>query len=360
VGDVPGTLVPDPFSSPTEVRVVRYGKQDFEETSPNPLDFQALKPKDGVLWLDVDGLADTDLVQKLGEHFQIHRLALEDVLYSHQPKSDDFGTHLQVCFTALGEEVDATEAISMFVGSNFVLTFQAGMPGDPFEPVRSRLRSGRGLIRERGADYLAYTLLDATIDAYFPLVDSWANQLSGFEELVMERPTTALWNRICAYRGNVLELRRSLRHFREAIATLLSYEGNLIHADTRPYYRDLHTHLLELVDALDGLRETTGELMSSFHARQSQKTNDIMQMLTIISTIFIPLTFIAGIYGMNFSTEKSPFNMPELGWRYGYPLCLTLMLGITTVQLWFFWKRGWILQRDHAGQLPQDTENRPG
>ncbi len=351
VGAVPGTLVASPISSPTEVRLIRYHKAEFRESCPQPLDFKDLCPVDEVMWVDVDGLADVDLVQKLGDHFAIHRLAMEDVLYSHQSKADDFGTHLQICFATLADDSAATEPISMFVGDRFVLTFQAGIPGDPFEPVRLRLREARGTIRERGADYLAYALLDATIDAYFPIVDSWSDTLISYEEQVRDRPTPELWTSICSLRTSVLTLRRTLRHFREAIATLLSYEGNLIQPETRPFYRDLHSHLMELVEALDELRETSAELMATFHARQSQKTNDIMQLLTIISTVFIPLTFVAGIYGMNFNPEKSPLNMPELNWYWGYPLCIAIMVGITVLEMLYFWKRGWIFQSRPLGEL---------
>lgn len=350
-GAVPGTLVAAPFSSPTEVRLIRYHGSEFKETCPSPLDFAELALRNDILWVDVDGLADAELVQKLGDHFHIHRLAMEDVLYSHQSKADDFGSHLQICFSTLADDTAATEPISMFVGPNFILTFQAGIPGDPFEAVRGRLRESRGMIRDKGPDYLAYALLDATIDAYFPVVDQWTDQLVAYEELVMDRPSAELWAKICGLRTHVLTLRRTLRHFREAVAILLSYEGPLIQDYTRPYYRDLHDHLLELVEALEGLRETTGELMQTFHARQSQKTNDIMQVLTIISTIFIPLTFVAGIYGMNFDPEASPFNMPELRWYLGYPLCLSLMLVITLIELWLFWKRGWIFQKTGLAEI---------
>ena len=353
VGEVPGTLVAAPFSTPTEVRLIRYHGSSFREDTLDPVRPSELVSHSGdILWVDVDGLADTEAVAKIGEHFAIHHLAMEDVLYSHQSKAYDFGSHLQICFPTLAEseiapksQSAATEAISMFVGANFVLTFQAGIPGDPFEPVRVRLRQSRGQIRERSSDYLAYALLDATIDAYFPLVDAWSDQLVGLEERVMSHPTAELWNQICTLRAQVLTLRRTLRHFREAIAILVRYEGPLIAPDNRPFFSDLHDHLMELVDALDELRETTGELMQTFHARQSQRTNDIMQVLTIISTIFIPLSFIAGVYGMNFD-RSSRYNMPELGWVYGYPFALGLMGIIGVGFLNYFWRKGWIGSRN--------------
>lgn len=341
VGEVPGTLVAAPFSTPTEVRLIRYRGSSFREQTLEQISPADLTAGENILWVDVDGLADADAVSRIGEQFQIHHLAMEDVLYSHQPKADDFGSHLQVCFPTLADPSPTTEPISMFVGADFVLTFQAGIPGDPFEPVRDRLRQSRGQIRERGSDYLAYAVLDATIDAYFPLVDSWSNHLLELEAKVMDQPTTQLWNEICDLRAQVLTLRRTLRHFREAIAILVSYEGPLIQSDNRPFYSDLHDHLLELVDALDELRETSGELMSTFHARQSQHTNDIMQVLTIISTIFIPLSFIAGLYGMNFD-RNSRYNMPELGWTYGYPFALGLMAAVGCAFLIYFKRKGWI------------------
>lgn len=328
--------------------MIRYKGVSFREETLEPVRPSELAIGDNILWVDVDGLADTEAVAKIGEQFAIHHLAMEDVLYSHQSKADDFGNHLQICFPTLAEgeaiskeQSAATEPISMFVGSRFVLTFQAGIPGDPFEPVRTRLRESRGQIRERGSDYLAYALLDATIDAYFPLVDSWSDQLMELEGAVMDHPTSELWSEICGLRARVLSLRRTLRHFREAIAILVSYEGPLIQSDNRPFYSDLHDHLMELVDALDGLRESSGELMGTFHARQSQRTNDIMQVLTIISTIFIPLSFIAGVYGMNFD-RSSPYNMPELGWTYGYPFALGLMALIGAAFLVYFRRKGWL------------------
>lgn len=356
-GATPGTLVADPFSSPTEVRVIRYHGGEFREDCPHPLDFAQLQLSNDILWVDVDGLSDTNLVQKLGEHFGLHRLALEDVLYSHSAKTEDFGTHLQVTYPALADDTAATEQISMFVGTHFLLTFQAEVPGDPFEPVRVRLREARGWIRDRRPDYLAYALLDAAIDGYFPLVDKWTDRITLMEEQVMLRPNEELWVQICGLRSNVMSLQRTLRSFREAIAALLVYDGPLIAKDNAPYYRDLHDHLLELVDALEGLREITGELMGTFHARQSQKTNDIMQVLTIITTIFVPLTFVAGIYGMNFNPDASGMNMPELNWRWGYPFCLAIMVAIAIVELWFFWRKGWIFQPKGLGDLTGTSQS---
>lgn len=321
--------------------MIRYKGASFREECLQPVRPEDITCADDILWIDVDGLADVEAVSKIGEQFAIHRLAMEDVLYSHQPKADDFGSHLQICFPTLADQSAATESISMFVGAKFVLTFQAGIPGDPFEPVRTRLRESRGQIRERGSDYLAYALLDATIDAYFPLVDSWSDHLVELEATVMENPTPELWSEICGLRAKVLSLRRTLRHFREALSILVSYDGPLIQPDNRPFYSDLHDHLMELVDALDELRESTGELMATFHARQSQRTNDIMQVLTIISTIFIPLSFIAGVYGMNFD-RGFPYNMPELGWTYGYPFALSLMAMIGLAFVAYFRRKGWL------------------
>lgn len=343
VGAEPGTLITPPHSTPTEVRLMRYrGTELIDQVYTAEL----APPGEGhgVIWVDVEGLADLAKVQDLGRRFGLNHLAMEDILFSHQPKADDYGDHLQICFLTMPVPSEQAEAISMFVGSDFVLTFQNGHPGDPFEPVRERLRNGRGSIRERGSDYLAYALLDSVIDAYFPLVDSWTDQLLALEEMVLERPSAALWNRLCGLRSQVLTLRRHLRHFREAIARLLSFDSRLIQRDTRPFFRDLHDHLSELVETLEALRESTAELMSTFHARQSQKTNDTMQVLAIISTLFIPLTFVAGVYGMNFNPERSPWNMPELNWTYGYPACLGLMLVILLTEVWLLWRKGWIFQ----------------
>lgn len=341
VGDVPGTLIASPSSHPTEVNLVSYTENSLREESFHAVKDADLFPQGGTLWLDIEGLADTETIARIGLHFGIHSLAMEDVLYNHQPKAEDFGAHLQILFPTLADPQPTTELVSMFIGKNFVLTFQAGLPQDPFTPVRERLRQARGQIRTRGSDYLAYALIDSAIDAYFPLVDTWSDQLARIELTVMTHPTTELWDEICDVRTKVLSLRRTLRRFREAIVAILSYESSLIALAHRPYFNDLQDHLIELTEELDELRETTGELMGTFHARQAQRTNDIMQVLTIISTIFIPLSFVAGVYGMNFD-RASRYNMPELGWAYGYPFALALMAAIGGAFLFYFWKKGWL------------------
>ena len=338
---MPGTLVAAPTSTPSEVELIRFAGQNFSERSPSPEELKVLQPGDDVLWVNVEGLANVELLAGLGERFAIHRLAMEDVLYSHHTRAKDFEGHLHISFPAIEDDGETTEQISMFLGRQFVLTFQEGRPGDPFETVRHRLRDARGQIRERGADYLAYALLDTTIDSYFPIVDAWADQLAALETEVLENPHADLWEQICALRRKAFSLRRPLRHFREAVARLLNYDGPLIHKETQPFLRDLHEHLHELLESLEVFRETTTELMSTYHARLSQKTNDVMQTLTIIATIFIPLSFVAGVYGMNFD-RSSPYNMPELGWKYGYLFALGVMATMGVGFLAYFHRKGWL------------------
>ncbi len=338
---MPGTLVAPPSSTPSVVDLIRYSGQKFSESHPSPDELKRLEPGEDVLWINVEGLADVELVADLGERFQIHRLAMEDVLYSHQSRAKDFEGHLHISFPAIEEDGETTEQVSMFVGKQFVLTFQEGRPGDPFETVRHRLRDAHGQIRERGPDYLAYALLDATIDTYFPIVDHWGDLLGNLEAEVLENPHSDLWEQICALRRKALSLRRPLRHFREAVARLLNYDGPLIQKETLPFLRDLHEHLHELLESLELFRETTSELMSTYHARLSQKTNEVMQILTIIATIFIPLSFVAGVYGMNFD-RSSPYNMPELGWKYGYLFALAVMASMGIGFLFYFRRKGWL------------------
>jgi magnesium transporter len=214
--------------------------------------------------------------------------------------------------------------------------------GDCFDPVRERIRKGRKIFRRSGPDYLAYTLVDAIVDSYFPILERYDERLDNLEKEVLEKPDQQAIGGIHTMRKDLLTLRRAVWPMREAINTLIRSEEDLIKNETRIYLRDCYDHAIQVIDILENLREISSGLVDLYHSNIGNRMNEIMKVLTLIATIFIPLSFIAGLYGMNFDAEKSPWNMPELDWYFGYPLALLFMVMIAAVQLYFFKRKGWI------------------
>ena len=233
-----------------------------------------------------------------------------------------------------------SEQISIFLGKNFVVTFQQ-RSGDCFDPVRERIRTSRGRIREAGADYLAYALIDAVIDTYFPVVEQFADHLDDLDEEVATRQTPTVTDRIHGVRNDLLLLRRSVWPHRDALNELVRDQHPLITDETRVFLRDCYDHTVQLIDLLEVYREMCADLRDYYLSLVSNRMNDVMKVLTIIATIFIPLSFVAGLYGMNFNTAL-PGNMPELNWPYGYVGAISVMVVIALGMLIYFWRRGWI------------------
>lgn len=345
-GESPGTFVTNPESPKPEIHVIRYDTDELTEvTIEDVRDLPPLLEQAGVIWVNVYGLGDAAIIQQLGEIFDVHKLALEDVVHVHQrAKVEEYEEHLFiVCrMVSLKNKRLETEQLSMFLGSNFVLTFQERL-GDCLEPVRERIRKKRGRIRNVGADYLAYALIDAILDGYFPVLEGYGNRLDEIEGQVVAEAGNEAIAAIHRIRGDLLVLRKTIWPHREAVNTLLRDVHPLIHADTLLYLRDCYDHTVQIIDVTETYREVCSDLRDFHFSQVSQRTNDVMRVLTIIATIFIPLSFVAGLYGMNFDPEASPWNMPELKWRYGYPFALTVMASMTVGLLVFFWKRGWIM-----------------
>ena len=304
------------------------------------------KRKSPVLWLDVTGLGDAALVQSIGEHFGIHRLALEDVLHPNQrPKVE---RHEEVDFVVVrmariaSDDALDVEQVSMFLGKDFVITFQE-RHGDVFEPVRNRIRESRGRIRGQKSDYLLYALVDAVVDNVFPIVEKISERLEDEEDKVLrgEDEETAA-ERIYDIRRELILLRRAIWPLREAVNELYREDSPRITEDVKPYLRDVSDHTMQLVDLLESEREVVGTLMDVHLTQVSNRMNEVMKVLTIIATIFIPLGFLAGLYGMNFDPGVSPYNMPELSWFYGYPFALSIMALIAIAMLFFFRRKGWL------------------
>jgi magnesium transporter len=293
--------------------------------------------------LNIDGLGDVSVLERLGQHFDLHALSLEDVLNIPQrPKLEDYEAYQFLVFRmAILEELPGkTEQISLFLGRSYVLTLQE-YPGDTFEPVRDRLRHGRGRIRRLGADYLAYALLDAAIDSFFPLLEELGDRLEGLEEAVLAAPSRATIEEVYSVRRALATLRRALWPAREAVNAFARSDSELVTDHTRLFLRDCYDHVLQVLDVLESYRDLTSNLMDTYLSAQSNHMNEIMKVLTIIATIFIPLTFIAGIYGMNFNPDTSPWNMPELGWYWGYPFSLALMAITAAALVFYFHRKGW-------------------
>ena len=343
IGSVPGTLQPSPEAGCTEVDFITFGGGDFLERRIEHFSDSLLQENLGVIWLDFEGLANVDIISQVGETFGIHRLALEDIFYSQRPRADDFEQHLFLNIPMLDPETKHIEQLGLLLGKDHVLTFQEGVPGDCLAPVRNRLRDSKGHIRKRGADYLAYAILDAVVDAYFPILDAWSHRLEILEEkLDLDPQNPELINDVRSIRREAVILRRTVRHLREGVSFFTKSPSVLLGDTSRPYFRDSLDHVVEVHEELEHLREWTSELLASHHSSLSQRTNEAMQTLTVIGAIFIPLSFIAGLYGMNFDVKASPWNMPELGWAYGYPMVLALMAFISGSFLLYFKRKGWL------------------
>ncbi|MDX2474755.1 MAG: magnesium/cobalt transporter CorA [Candidatus Krumholzibacteria bacterium] len=339
----PGTLrVPD-GALPSSVSVIAYSKEELVEKSNIGLaDLDELRGKHTVLWINLEGLADIKLLQQLGERFDLHHLALESTLdIPQRPKIVDYDSHqFIVTRMPISHEMLQTEQVSIFFGPGFVITVQE-QAGDCFDGIRSRIRKGNGRIRERGADYLAYAALDALIDAYFPLLELYGTKLDELELLILENQEKSQIAAIHDLKQGLITLHRYLGPMRELTTTFMRTEDTLITDQTRTYLGDCQDHAKQAFDLVESYRQAASGLMDLYLSMVSQRMNEVMKVLTIIATLFIPLSFVAGLYGMNFDPKASPWNMPELGWSLGYPVVLGLMLAMASGMLVYFWRKGW-------------------
>jgi len=349
-GAPPGTLIADPDAVPSVIRVIAYdGKQIVEQEAADLAQLDGLLGRFAVTWVNVDGLADVETIRRLGERFDIHRLALEDVVNVHQrPKIEEYEDHTYlVTRVPTAGEVLETEQISIFVGKGYVLTFQERI-GDPFEPVRQRLRNDQGRIRTSGEDYLMYALLDAAIDSFYPVLERHGERVERLEQDILAHPGSELIGDIHVLKRDLLTLRRAIWPQREMINALIRDSAARITPATGIHLRDCYDHTVQLLDMVETYREIASGMVDMHFSSISTRMNEIMKVLTIIATIFIPLGFIAGLYGMNFDRAKSPLNMPELGWYWGYPFALGVMAAVAVLMLCYFWRRGWIADRTMA------------
>jgi magnesium transporter len=344
VGARPGTIVIDPESPRPRISVISYGSKDFEQ-----IDVDEIEELDGIIgrrsvtWINVDGLGDVKTLNALAAKFGFHRLMLEDIAHVHQrPKVEQYDQHVFLIarMVASEDQLD-TEQVSIVLGDGFLISFQEH-EGDCLGPVRKRLKSTVGRLRHTGPDFLAYALVDAIIDGYFPVLERYGEQLETIEAALLDQSGKESINRIHELRSELHVLRKAIWPHRELINSLLRDPLEIVTDETRTYLRDCYDHTIQLVEINETCREMCGDLRDLHFSQISIRQNDVMKVLTITATIFIPLSFIAGLYGMNFDSEASPFNMPELRWFYGYPFALGLMTAVAAGMLIYFRWKHWI------------------
>jgi magnesium transporter len=321
--------------------ILDYDQDQYEEKEVStPEECYPYRDTHRVSWINVDGLHDTEILKKIGEHFNLHSLVLEDIVNTHQrPKMEDHGDYIFIVLKMLhyNEEVNQViaEQVSVILGRGYVISFQE-KEGDIFNPVRDRIRKAKVRIRKMGSDYLAYALMDAIVDNYFVILEKFGEQVESLEEDLVDKPTPQLLEQIHQVKREMIFLRRSVWPLREVVSNLERIESKLIRKAMAIFFRDLYDHTVQVMDAVESLRDVSSGLQDLYLSSISNKMNDVMKVLTIIATIFVPLTFVAGIYGMNFEF------MPELKWRLGYPIVWIVIVGVALMMLRYFRRKRWL------------------
>lgn len=352
-GAPPGMLheSPDTPAQPPVIKLIEYDAGSLEERVIT--DVAECLPhltNDRVTWINIDGLGDVNVLRVLGKHFNLHPLALEDVVdVGQRPKVEQYDDYLFIVAhmaRLTAEKKVAAEQVSMFLGKSFLITLQEEAEFDVFEPVRLRIRTASGQLRRLGNDYLAYALLDSIIDHYYPVLESLGNEIDQIEDELAQDPLKRPVGSLHEYKRQLSRIRRWVWPLRDVVNSLLHEETGLISPNTKVYLRDCYDHTVQLMDLVESYRDVLSGLTEIHISSVGLRTNEIMRVLTVVTSVFIPLTFIAGVYGMNFASEKNgqklPWNMPELYHPYGYVICLLVMLLIAVAQLLYFRKRRWL------------------
>ena len=348
-GALPGTLVGAESAEQPTLTVIAFDRDTVTERTGVTVDEAlALVAVDGLTWINIDGLGDPTVLARLGERFGLHPLALEDVLNVPQrPKVERYDKHLFIVMRTVRVDLPVTEGkekrpgeiveeqVSLFLGPDWVITVQERSGGDCFSGVREAIRKRRGRVRDSGADYLAYLLLDGVVDAYFPVIEELSERMERLEGEALADPSADVLIQLQRLRHDLLAMRRAVWPMREELAILQREATPVFTAETRVFLRDVYDHTVQALEIVESLRETATSVMEIYLSVQNQRLNEVMKVLTVIATLFIPLTFIASIYGMNFQ------YMPELHWRYGYAWALGLMGLTAAVLVGYFKKRGW-------------------
>lgn len=346
-GSIPGTLNIEEDAELPEIVLIDYNRDRATKIS-NLTPEACLEHLDtqSVSWVDVKGLGSENILKRLGRIFQLHPLVLEDVVNVPQrPKVEDYPQQLviitQMAVLKPSGKGFWLEQVSLVVGKNYLLTVQEKPDKDCFLPVRKRIKYNKGSIRNMGADYLAYALWDAIIDGFFPVLEVYGEKIEDLEDEVLFNPNNTSLADVYQVKRELLALRRAIWPQRNALNTLIRDGSKAIDPEILVFLRDCYDHTVQIIDIIETYRELASSLTDIYLSAISNRMNEVMKLLTVISSIFIPLTFIAGIYGMNFDPKVSPWNMPELSWYFGYPLCWLLMASTTIALVYFFWRRGW-------------------
>jgi magnesium transporter len=343
-GLAPGTLVHigEARTDKVKMEVIDYSEASFEQKAIERVEeCFPFKARPTITWVNIDGVHDIGIIEKIGKEFRINDLVLEDIVNTEQrPQAKDFGSFIFIVLKMAkydpADDELLTEQVSLVVGSNFVISFQEGKEGDVFGSVRERIRAGKDRIRKMGADYLAHALMDASVDSYFTVLEQIGMKLEDVEDETLNHPTPKTLEQIHKLKRNLIFLRKAVWPVREVASFLERSESPLIEKTTKIYFRDIFDHSLQLIDLIETFRDVAAGMLDIYLSSLSNRMNEVIKVLTIISTIFIPLTFLAGLYGMNFK------NMPELGWRFGYYGVLALMVAIVVFMLFFFKRKRWI------------------
>jgi len=339
----PGTLVyvGEKKVEKVRIRYIDYDEREFREKEAAKIEeCFPFKATPTVTWINIDGLHEVEIIEKLGKQFEFHPLVLEDILSTEQrPKYEDFDKYIFVVLKMLyyNQELQAIESeqISILLGENFVITFQERI-GDVFEPIRERIRNSKGRIRKMGPDYLAYALVDAIVDSYFAILENVGEKIESMEEDLVSDPTEKTLQQIHAMKREMILLRKAVWPLREVISGVQRSETSVIKESTGVYLRDVYDHTIQIIDTIESFRDMVSGMLDIYMSSISNNMNAVMKVLTIIATIFIPLTFVAGIYGMNFE------HMPELKWEWSYAGVWVIMVVITVIMLTYFRRKKWL------------------
>lgn len=349
LGATPGSLiyVGVERSDPVTIDVIQYDETKLMEFRAKSIDEVVISPDAAeVVWVNIEGVHNIDIIEKVGKKFGLHPLILEDIVNTNKrPKFDDMGDYivamLKMLYIPPSRSEILTEQVSLVIGKNYVISFQE-VAGDVFEPIRERIRKTVPRNRFLGTDYLAHALIDAVVDHYFIVLEHVGDKLESVQNLLVNNPRPSSLNEIYAMKRQLIELRRSIWPLREVLGSFERSDSPLIHDYTRIYVRDLYEHVIQVADSVETNREMVSGLLEIYLTSLSNRTNEIMRLLTVISTIFIPLTFLVGVYGMNFDTSAGPLNMPELGYKYGYVMFWAVTLIIVGGLIWFFKRNKWL------------------
>ncbi|WP_338442440.1 magnesium/cobalt transporter CorA [Synechococcus elongatus IITB4] len=348
VHQAPGTLQRPPDASPTQLRQIEYSAtRVVSRVISDPLDLVSARMEEtGITWLQLQGFSDLGQLRSLGEVFELDPLTLEDLIgHPQRPKQERYPHYLEVILyrpdLQRGDRL-RLEQVGLILGDRWLLTAEADDTSAGFQPLERRLEGSRIVAPPIEADTLAYWVIDWIVDSYFPVLETFGEELERLEDAVVARPTQTLLSEIYELRRELMVLRRVVWPLRDVINALIRDRTTLIRDEVRMDLRDCADHAYFLMDTLETYRDLANNLMEVYLSSISNRLNQVMKLLAILSTVFMPLTLIAGIYGMNFNTQASRWNMPELNWPYGYPLVLMAMVAIAVVLLWLFWQRGWL------------------